>query len=248
MPVTMTLRIGLKRCRKDFVRMEITMEILQVVLFSFVSLVVMFITTRLGGKRQISQMSIFDYANSITVGSIAAEMATNLESWYRPFTALIVYGLVTWLVHYGACKSIWLRVLIDGHSIVLMKHGNIRKEQLGKAGIDLNEFLAQARVSGYHDLNELDSAILETNGQISFLPRSAYKPATATDVGVSPAPASLWYDLILDGKIMEGNLTECGRDKSWLLQKLHGEGIGQIGEAFYAACDENGNFYACKIG
>ena len=111
--------------------MEITMEILQVVLFSFVSLVVMFITTRLGGKRQISQMSIFDYANSITVGSIAAEMATNLESWYRPFTALIVYGLVTWLVHYGACKIIWLRVLIDGHSIVLMKLGSIRKELLG---------------------------------------------------------------------------------------------------------------------
>src|SRR5699024_11961050 len=65
-------------------------EIGKVALFSIVSLVTMFATTRLGGKRQISQMSIFDYANSITVGSIAAEMATNLESWYRPFTALLV--------------------------------------------------------------------------------------------------------------------------------------------------------------
>lgn len=226
--------------------MKIAVEVGQVILFSLVSLLVMFATTRLGGKRQISQMSIFDYANSITVGSIAAEMATNLESWYRPFTALLVYGAVTWLVHYGACKSFWLRILIDGRSLVLMKNGVIRKKELGRAGIDLNEFLAQARVAGYHDLNELESAILETNGQISFLPRSEYKSATAQDVGQPPAPVSLWYDLILDGNIMENNLKECGRDRVWLQEQLHRCGIGQTGEVFYAACDESGNFYATR--
>lgn len=226
--------------------MKIAMEVGQVIIFSLVSLVVMFATTRLGGKRQISQMSIFDYANSITVGSIAAEMATNLENWYRPFTALLVYGAVTWLVHFGACKSFWLRLLLDGRVIVLMKHGVLRKKELGRAGIDLNEFLGQARVAGYHDLNEVDSAILETNGQISFLPRSEYRPATAQDVGQSPAPGSLWYDLILDGNVMENNLKECGRDRTWLLNQLHRRGIGQTGEAFYAACDESGNFYASR--
>lgn len=226
--------------------MKIAVEVGQVILFSLVSLLVMFAATRLGGKRQISQMSIFDYANSITVGSIAAEMATNLESWYRPFTALLVYGAVTWLVHYGACKSFWLRILIDGRSLVLMKNGVIRKKELGRAGIDLNEFLAQARVAGYHNPNELEGAILETNGQISFLPRSEYKPATVQDVGQSPAPVSLWYDLILDGNIMENNLKECGRDRVWLQEQLHRCGIGQTGEVFYAACDESGNFYATR--
>lgn len=226
--------------------MKVAMEVGQVVIFSMVSLAVMFVTTRLGGKRQISQMSIFDYANSITVGSIAAEMATNLEKWYRPFTALLVYGAVTWLVHYGACKSFRLRLLIDGRALVLMKNGVIRKKALGQAGIDLNEFLGQARVAGYHDLNELESAILETNGQISFLPRSEYKPASARDVGLSPAPVSLWYDLILDGNIMENNLKECGRNHVWLQNQLHRFGIGQVGEAFYAACDESGNFYVSR--
>lgn len=228
--------------------MQIVMETGKVVILSIVSLAVMFATTRLGGKRQISQMSIFDYANSITVGSIAAEMATNLESWYRPFTALLVYGAITWLVHYGACKSMWLRLLIDGRSIVLMKNGVIRKKELGRAGIDLNEFLGQTRVSGYHDLNELDSAILETNGQISFLPRSPYRPATARDVGQMPEDSSLWYDLILDGKVMECNLKECGRDHRWLQEQLHRRGIGHVGDAFYAACDENGNFFVSREG
>lgn len=226
--------------------MKITAEVGQVIILSLVSLVVMFATTRLGGKRQISQMSIFDYANSITVGSIAAEMATNLESWYRPFVALLVYGAVTWLVHFGACKSFWLRLLMDGRALVLMKNGVIRKKALGRAGIDLNEFLGQARVAGYHDLNELESAILETNGQISFLPRSEYKPATAQDVGKTPAPVSLWYDLILDGNVMEHNLKECGRDRAWLQTQLHRRGIGQTGEVFYAACDESGNFYVSR--
>lgn len=221
-------------------------EIGKVALFSIVSLVTMFATTRLGGKRQISQMSIFDYANSITVGSIAAEMATNLESWYRPFTALLVYGAAAWLVHYGACKSLRLRLIVDGRTIVLMKDGVIRKKELARAAIDLNEFLAQARVAGYHDLNAVQAAMLETNGQISFLPKSAQRPATAGDLGLSPPPASLWYDLVLDGKVMPQNLRESGRDESWLRARLHSAGIGQTGEAFYAACDAAGNFFACR--
>ena len=206
-------------------------EIGKVALFSIVSLVTMFATTRLGGKRQISQMSIFDYANSITVGSIAAEMATNLESWYRPFTALLVYGAAAWLVHYGACKSLRLRLIVDGRTIVLMKDGVIRKKELARAAIDLNA---------------VQAAMLETNGQISFLPKSAQRPATAGDLGLAPPPASLWYDLVLDGKVMPQNLRESGRDESWLRARLHGAGIGQTGEAFYAACDAAGNFFACR--
>lgn len=222
------------------------MEILQVAVLSAVSLAVMFATSRLDGKRQIAQMSLFDYVNSITVGSIAAEMATNLESWYRPFTALLVYGALTWLVHRAACKSLWLRLVLGGRTIVLMDNGVIRKRALGRSGIDLNEFLAQARVAGYHNLREVESALLETNGQISFLPKADARPATAGDLGRAGAPASLWYDLVLDGKVMQRNLHESGRDLRWLQGQLHAAGIGQVGEAFYAACDKQGQFFACR--
>lgn len=225
---------------------KMAMEILQIVVLSVVSLAVMFATTRLGGKRQIAQMSLFDYVNSITVGSIAAEMATNLESWYRPFTALLVYGAVTWLVHWGACKSLRVRLVLGGRTIVLMDAGVIRRRALGRAGIDLNEFLAQARVAGYHDLNEVESALLETNGQISFLPKSEARPATAGDLGQAGKPTGLWYDLILDGRIMRQNLHESGRDERWLRDRLHAADIGQTSEVFYAACDQEGHFFACR--
>lgn len=147
----------------------------------------MFLLTRWGGKRQISQMSPFDYLNAVTTGSIAAELATNLEQWYRPVTAMVVYGLVTWVVHFTACRSIFMRSLWSGRSLVLMESGTIFKENLSRASIDLNEFLGQARVAGYFDPNEIQTAILETNGQLSFLPKSGSRPVTpaglAADAG-----------------------------------------------------------------
>lgn len=225
---------------------QIFQEIGEVALTSVFSLVMMFLITRWGGKRQIAQMSPFDYLNAVTVGSIAAEMATNLEAWYRPFTALLVYGVVTWAVEVSACKSIALRTFWSGRSVILMNNGVILKENLRRSTIDLNEFLGQARIAGYFDPNEIQTAILENNGQISFLPRSANRPATPQDLSMNPEPASAWYDLILDGRFMSDNLKAAGRDEKWLDAQLHQAGIGQRSEVFYAACDKHGRFFACR--
>lgn len=225
---------------------QIFMEVGQVALTSLFSLAMMFLITRWGGKRQIAQMSPFDYLNAVTVGSIAAEMATNLEAWYRPFTALLVYGVVTWAVEVSACKSIALRTFWSGRSVILMNNGTIIKENLRRATIDLNEFLGQARIAGYFDPNEIETAILENNGQISFLPKSSTRPATPQDLSLDTQPTSAWYDLILDGRLMSDNLKAAGRDETWLSKQLHQAGIGQRGEVFYAACDKQGRFFACR--
>lgn len=225
---------------------QIANEIAQVFVFSIVSLVAMFLMSRLGGKRQIAQMSMFDYVNSITVGSIAAELATNLEQWYRPLTALLIYGVVTWVVHYAACKSLTFRTLLSGRTITLMENGVIYKKALQKSAIDLNEFLGQARIAGYFDLNEVQSAMLEVNGQISFLPKSQNRPATPEDLQLQPENASTWANLILDGVVMRDELKKSGYDTAWLDNQLHRQGIGQSSEVFYAACDKNGSFFACR--
>ena len=201
---------------------DIFTEIGQVVLTSLLSLAAMFIFTRAGGKRQIAQMSPFDYLNAVTVGSIGAELATNLEQWWRPFSALVVYGLVTWFVHYTACKSNAMRSLWSGRSLILMDDGVILKSSLQRAAIDVNEFLGQARVAGYFDPNEIETAILETNGQISFLPKSCNRPLTPDDMQLHPdaarksrviwcAPDRLaaWKGWILDGKLPENGKDDC---------------------------------------
>lgn len=222
-------------------------EICQVVLTSLLSLVVMFIFTRVGGKRQITQMSPFDYLNAVTVGSIGAELATNLEQWYRPLSALLVYIAATRFVHYTACKSNAMRSFWSGRSLILMENGVILKSSLRRAAIDLNEFLGQARVAGFFDPNEIEVAILETSGQISFLPKSANRPLTPDDMQLHPDAANAWYDLIIDGQLMQDNLKAAGRDERWLDAQLHAQDIGQRGEVFYAACDRADGFFACRM-
>lgn len=226
--------------------MQAVQEIISVVIASTVSLIVLFVLTRLGGKRQIAQMNLFDYVNSITIGSIAAEMATNLEQWYRPLAAMVVYGVAAFAVHYGTCKSMKIRLVLSGRAIPLMENGTIYKKELNRAKIDLNEFLAQARVAGYFDLNEVQCALLETSGQISFLPKSANRPATPQDLAIQTDPASKWYDLVLDGHLMQEHLRASGNDKTWLDTQLSRAGIGQLSEVFYAACDKQNNFFACR--
>ena len=226
---------------------DVFVEIRQVVLTSLLSLVVMFVFTRIGGKRQIAQMSPFDYLNAVTVGSIGAELATNLEQWWRPLSALIIYILATWLVHYTACKSNAMRSFWSGRSLILMDGGVISKTALQRAAIDVNEFLGQARVAGYFDPNEIETAILETSGQISFLPKSLNRPLTPEDMQLHPDVAGIWYDLIIDGQLMQDNLKAAGRDERWLDAQLHTQGIGQRSEVFYAACDKADGFFACRV-
>ena len=141
-----------------------------------------------------------------------------------------------------------MRSLWSGRSLVLMESGTIFKENLSRASIDLNEFLGQARVAGYFDPNEIQTAILETNGQISFLPKSGSRPVTPQDLQLTPEPVSAWYDLILDGQLMEDNLKASGRSISWLEGQLHSVGIGQKSEVFYAGCNQQGTFFACRGG
>lgn len=226
---------------------DVFVEIRQVVLASLLSLVVMFVFTRIGGKRQIAQMSPFDYLNAITVGSIGAELATDLEQWWRPLSALIIYILATWLVHYTACKSNAMRSFWSGRSLILMDGGVISKTALQRAAIDVNEFLGQARIAGYFDPNEIETAILETSGQISFLPKSLNRPLTPEDMQLHPDAAGIWYDLIIDGQLMQDNLKAAGRDERWLDAQLHTQGIGQRSEVFYAACDKADGFFACRV-
>lgn len=226
--------------------MDIFTDILRIILTSLVSIAVLFCLCKLIGQRQISQMSMFDYINSITVGSIAAEFATELENWWEPLTATIVYGLVTVLINVITCKSIPLRKFFSGKPVVLFEEGKIYKANLMKAKMDVNEFLTQCRVAGYFDLSQLEAAVLETNGQISFMPLAAERPVTPQDLQLEPPPETLAINLILDGQVLEQNLKYSGRDMQWLEKQLHSQDIGQISEVFLATCDKQGNFTAYR--
>lgn len=214
-----------------------TQEIIHVIALSALSLVVLFLLTKLMGYRQMSQMSLFDYINGITIGSIAAELATNLEDYHRPLTAMIVYGVIAVLLSIITEKSIRMRRFMNGKPLILLHHGTLYEENLKKAKIDLNEFLEQCRVSGYFDLSMLQAVILEGNGKLSFLPKTQERPLTPADLNLQPESEDLTAILVLDGHIMEHNLHHSGKDKKWLTSQLSALGFPNVKDVLLATCD-----------
>ena len=130
-------------------------DLLKVLGTSVASIVALFLLAKLMGNKQISQLSMFDYIVGITIGSIAAEMATDLESPLRSLLAMVVYGLLAFFISVLTSKSLRARRVITGRPILLMSDGKIYRDNLKRARLDLTEFLALCRVSGYFDLSAI---------------------------------------------------------------------------------------------
>ena len=215
-------------------------EIIYIIVLSLGSIIAIFLLTKLMGYRQMSQMSMFDYVNGITMGSIAAEMATSLDTGFeKPLVAMIVYALVSLLLSTVSSKSIKARRMLEGAPLVLLNNGEIYRHNLRKAKIDVSELLVQCRINGYFDISKLQTAILEGNGKISFLQKATDRPLTPADVQLSPQQDYMVANVILDGKVMDENLRHTGKDEKWLLDQIKGQGAKRIEDVLLASCDSN---------
>ncbi len=213
-------------------------DILKVVVLSVVSEIVLFVLTKLMGNKEMSQLSMFDYIIGITIGSIAAEMATALESDYmQPLVAMIVYAIIAIVISLVCTKSLKARRFIYGNSLILMDNGKLYRKNFKTAKLDLNEFLVQCRVNGYFNLSDVKTAILESNGKISFLPKSENRPTTPSDFNMAPSPATINVNLILDGRILYENLKNSGHDEMWLQKQLVSQGFEKPEQIFLATLD-----------
>lgn len=218
------------------------MELLHVFLTSVGSVAYLFILTKLLGNKQMSQLSMFDYINGITIGSIAAEMATALEDdFLLPMIGMAVYTAAALLISLVASHSIKLRKFLIGRPLILYDNGKLYRECMKKAKLDLNEFLTECRNNGYFNLSEIQTAILETNGKISILPAASSRPVTPADMNLSPAQEKLPVNLIIDGSVLADNLKAIGKNEKWLENQLHAQGYHDFREIFLATCDDQDN-------
>lgn len=110
------------------------MKIPEVFLVSILSILVLFVVSKLMGNKQISQMNLFDYIVGITMGSIAAEMATNLENPLQPAAAMVTYAVFAVLSSIITNKSNRLREFISGKPLILMEKDKIYRHKLKKQG------------------------------------------------------------------------------------------------------------------
>lgn len=208
----------------------------------FVSIIYLFFVIKVLGKKQITELNIFDYVIGISLGNIAAEMTVNKDiTMINGIVAMTVYAIVSLFISYITSKSILARRFIVGFPIVLIENGKISKEQLKKVKIDLNDLLQDARENGYFDLSEIEYAIMEVSGKVSFLPKSKYKPVTLNDMKIKANNKGIVANLVIDGNIMYNNLKAINRDSKWLIERLKKEGYNKIEDILLVLCDNDEN-------
>ncbi|MDO4564984.1 MAG: DUF421 domain-containing protein [Clostridia bacterium] len=216
------------------------MDLLKILATTIISIVVLFLLTRLMGNKQLSQLSLFDYVVGITIGSIAADLAVELQTPLNSGLALVIYGLIAVLISVLTNKSLGCRRFFAGRPILLLDDGKLFKKGFTKARLDLHEFLAMARVSGYYNINTIQTAIMETNGNISFLPKAQSRPLTPQDMSMNPTQERMQLNLVMDGKLMEENLNKANLSTRRLCEQLKALGVRSFKQVFLACLDYNG--------
>ena len=217
------------------------MDILMVVGTSVASVVTLFILTKLMGNKQVSQLSMFDYIIGISIGSIAAEFATELENPERSLIALIIYALSAYIVSVVTGKSTKVRKIIIGRPLILFDKGKLYRKNFKKARLDLSDFLTHCRNQGYFDLSQIQTAIFEYNGSVSILPAEANRPLEPSDVNMQPVQQEILVNVILDGNINGENLKYTGNNRTWLEKELHLQGYHSVKEIFLGAVNTTDN-------
>lgn len=216
-------------------------EVSYIILTSLGSVIALFILTKIIGNHQMSQLSMFDYINGITIGSIAAEMATSLEKFTKPLTAMIVYAAMSVLFAFASRKSLPLRRILEGETLILYDDGRLFRKNLSRAKMDVSEFLTECRSKGYFNLANIQTALREPNGKISILPAAANRPITPQDMNLSPEQEKPAVNVVLDGKILHANLRYTGNDEIWLQKQLAAQGVHELKNIFLATCDGKNN-------
>ena len=218
------------------------MVFIKLCLIALGSFAVLFLVAKCIGHKQIAQLDFFDYITGITFGSIAAEMATELEEPWKPLTAMFLYGGVTLLLSIISNKFPRSRKYLNGSPTILMDNGKLFYKNLKKAKLDLSEFMVMCRQQGYFDLTNIQTAVFEYNGKLTILPVTSQRPATPKDLNVAPEQELLFTELIMDGRILEENLKRMGLDLTWLDKQLKQRHVHSPKDVILAVCDPNLKF------
>ncbi len=215
-------------------------EALLIIPRSLLSLFILFLVTKLIGKKQVSELSLFDYVIGISIGNFTAEMTMSLDvQFINGVMALLTFGLFAYLISLLTMKSIRIRRFFIGVPTVIIQNGKIIEKAMKHVMIDINDLLEQCRINGYYDLTQIEYAIMEANGKISIMPKSEYKPLTPNDMKKKVAQEDLQANVIIDGIIMQNNLENMNKSINWLEKELKVKGYKEYDDIILAILDKN---------
>lgn len=217
----------------------------EMTLRSVVTFGVLLLLTRIMGKKQLSQLSYFHYITGITIGSIAGEISAQSETHFiNGFIALIWWFIFTMVMSAVLLRWKKARKILDDEPTIIIREGVILERSLKSIRLHMDDVMMLLREQGIFSVQDVDWAIMENNGQLSVLKKTAQLEATRQDVKASAtAPKYFPTDLIADGKIIHENLVELDLTEEWLMKKLRKKNITDPTEVFYAQIQTDGSLF-----
>lgn len=228
-------------CTGEFIALLVTFT-RTLILYGLVVLVM-----RLMGKRQIGQLQPFELVIAIMIADLASVPMQNRD---LPLSAGIIPILTLLVVQVSlAClilRSPRIRRVICGNPSILIENGNLRRQELARLRMNTDDLLEQLRAKNYANLEDVEFAILETNGQLSVIPKSQRRPVNPADLQLPTKYEGLPLNLIVDGRVVRESLALAGLDKNWLREQLIRHGLTGPEEVFFASLDTEGHLYFCR--
>ncbi|MGX8793622.1 DUF421 domain-containing protein [Oceanobacillus oncorhynchi] len=219
-------------------------EIVLVLIRSIAAFFLLFLMARMMGKKQISQLTFFDYCVGITIGSIAATLSVDQNvKIINGLVSLTIWGFFPIILAYLGMKSIIFSKITDGKATILIRNGEVLDKNMKKSLVTINELLMLLREKGTFKVSDVEMAVLETNGELSVMLKSNQQPVTAQTLGVPLEQEHGPAILIMDGKIMKKSLENLGYSKEWLIGEIQKQGAEEVRDVFLAQIDSRGSLY-----
>lgn len=209
--------------------------------------ITLFILTRILGRKEISQMTFFNFVSAIAIGSIAANLVVSQNLSIRNgLLALAGWTIFTLLMDFIDIKSKKARKVTTGDPIVVIKDGKIVEKSLKKSRLDIDSLMAMLRQQSVFSMKDVDYAIFETNGKLSVLKKEEKQNVTKSDLKVTPSTDRIYpiaTEVITDGTVLETNLLKLNLNQEWLHQQLKLAGISSPSDVMYAEVQQDGSLF-----
>jgi uncharacterized membrane protein YcaP (DUF421 family) len=220
---------------------------------------------RFMGKREIGKLSVFDLVISLMIAEIAVIVIEDPQKpLFHAVTPMLLLMLIQILMAFLSLKFRGLRVWFDGKPTILIAKGKLDRNAMRKQRYNLDDLMLQLRENKIASVNDVEFAILETSGKLSIIekqPRKTVIPGgdwtqeepTASSL-MQPSdkkislPPNYRYEtvpipLIMDGKVLDDNLTKAGKTRFWLKKELRDKGIGELKDVFLCTVDHKGQLF-----
>ncbi|WP_157276712.1 DUF421 domain-containing protein [Paenibacillus sp. Soil766] len=215
----------------------------EIVLRTFLSIVVLFLMTKLLGKRQVTQLSFFEYITGISIGNLAAYISLDTDTkWYLGLVSIGVWVTCTLGIEFLQMKSKKMRDFIDSKGTILIREGKVMEDNLKKERLTTDELMEQLRKRSVFKVADVEFAIMEPSGEINVLLTRENQPLTPKHLGIQVAPEKEPQAVIMDGVIMDEPLATLGFSRGWLNTELVKIGV-TVENVFLGQVDSYGQVF-----